>query len=341
MIFSSFCKLPLQFICRTHHLHRALAFIIFIAPSRSSFSLRRCTHYLHCTAALIIFITPSRSSSSLRRCAQLHLCAVALIVIVAPLRSSHHCTFDFLPSCSSLMSRPSRAHLHLLFCAVAPSSSSSRLLRTHLHGAHRVPIFIVAPIARPSSSLHPSRAHLHVAPVARPSSTSCPLPAYLLHLHTAAPFFILIAALSRLSSSAHCPAHLHLYCCTVALIFELALSCSSSWLRCCTHYIIAPSSTASSLRHQAHKLHRCAITCFASQFIVAPSRLRAHIFFVCSLAAHLCMPAFFPLSAITVLKYSFNWSCSSLPCRHLFFFFPSSFIFALSHADLYCCVVAH
>jgi hypothetical protein len=30
-----------------------------------------------------------------------------------------------------------------------------------------------------------------------------------------------------------------------------------------------------------------------------------------------------------------------LPCHHLFFFFPSSFIFALSHADLYCCIVAH
>ena len=82
-----------------------------------------------------------------------------------------------------------------------------------------------------------------------------------------------------LSSSARCPAHLHLHRCAVALIFDFASLCSSSWLHCCTHFIIAPSSAPSSLRHRMHKLHRCTITRFNSQFIVAPSRLRAHILF--------------------------------------------------------------
>ena len=317
-----------------HHAHHFLctaAFIIFIAPPRSSSSSRCSAHHLHRAVLLI-----THSSSSSRHWAQLHLCAVALIFIVVLLCSSHHCTFDFLPSCSYLLSHPSRAHLHLLFCAVVHSSSLSRLPRTHLNGARRAPIIIVAPIACPSSSSHPSHVHLHVAPVAYPSSSSRPLPAHLLHLCTVAPFFILIAAPSRLSVA-------------LIFIFIAALSRLSSTLRHCAHLHGCAVAPISSLHHRALHLN-CTVK--RTSFIIVPSRTLflsllsrhrgcAHKFlFGRSLAAHLCMPALFPLSAVTVPKYSFDWHCSSLPCHHLFFFFMSSFMFALSHADLYCCIVA-
>ena len=69
-------------------------------------------------------------------------------------------------------------------------------------------------------------------------------------------------------------AHLHLH--------AVMLISSSSSLRCCAHLSIVPLSASSSLRRQAPKLHSCAITHFASQFIVLPSML--HTLFIPALA---------------------------------------------------------
>ena len=69
-------------------------------------------------------------------------------------------------------------------------------------------------------------------------------------------------------------AHLHLH--------AVMLISSSSSLRCCAHLIIVPLSASSSLCCQAPKLHSCAITHFASQFIVLPSMW--HALFIPALA---------------------------------------------------------
>jgi hypothetical protein len=216
--------------CPPPDLNCALALIIIlIAPSRSSSSSRRLAHHFLCAVPLNFIFALLPSSSLLRRCAHL---------IIA--------TFDFLPSCSSLLSRPSRAHLSIFFFA---------LLRPHLHGAGRAPIIIVAPIANPSSSSRPLRAHrapiFIVAPIVRPSSSSRPSRAHLHRRAHCAPIFI-VAPIAHTSSSSR-PSRTHLHrCAHRAPIFIVApIARPSSSLR--------PSRT-----HLHHRAHRAPI------FIVVP-----------------------------------------------------------------------
>ena len=208
----------------------------------------------------------------------------------------------------------------------------------------------MAPVARPSSLLRPSRTYLHRCTHRVLIFMSRLLHAHLHHHTHCPPIFFIFAPLCPSSSSLlHRYAYFHPRAVLLIFVFIAALSCLSLTMRRRAHLHGCAVAPILSLRHQVLHLH-CTIE--RTSFIVAPSRAsilslmlprRGCMLTFCfgrSLASHLCMPAFFPLSAITVLKYSFYWHCSSLPCHHLSFFFASSFIFALSHADLYCCVVA-
>jgi hypothetical protein len=111
-------------------------------------------------------------------------------------------------------------------------------------------LILIAPSPSPSSLRH----HAH------------------LHLHLCAIGLILIFIFAPLrSSSSSLRHHTHLHLRAVALIFIVAP---------CAHVIIAPSSAPSSLQRQAPKLHRCrcAITHFASLFVLAPSRSCAQVY---------------------------------------------------------------
>ena len=189
-----------------HHLHHAVALIIFIALSHSSSSSCCRAHHFLCAAALIIFIAPPHSSSSSpRRAYHLH-CTVALNFNFALLRSS-----SLLRCCDHLIIAP------LIFCPLAHLQCRVRselififffaLLRPHLHcRACHAPIFM-APVTRPSSLSRPSRAHLH-----------CCTHRVLI--------FMLRLLHARLHHRAHCP--------PIFFIFAPLRPYSSSLLRCCS-----------------------------------------------------------------------------------------------------------
>ncbi len=114
--------------------------------------------------------------------------------------------------------------------AVRPKKEKKRLLDKYLINGPPILIFIVVPVARSSSSLHPSRAHLHVVPVARPSSLSHLSRA---HLHVAP--ITRPSSLSRPSRThlhgahLHCPAH-----CTLIFMTRLL----HAHLHCHAHHVL-------------------------------------------------------------------------------------------------------